>query len=243
MERDISVHLPLIEDIQQAYARTLLEGLHIEVPPTEKTKIVLALLVQAGEHLRAVKILIQEGLPTQALSICRTLVEVMALTSGIIHDEKILKLFQKKHLEGLRKKLTDMRMLDIVGGLDEAISTIHSGATSALSMDQLLGAFESRVFGENKKLYYTGYRTLCDSTHPNYLDLFEAVQSVDNKTGRVRTHSLDNAEGGLGLGLTCAIAALMSVDAQNTGVQINPDHGESLRLLLEKTLDLVAPKE
>lgn len=241
MDEDPLRHLKLVTDVEQTIDGIVRNGFHYETPITVKAKLLLALVAQIAVNSKAIRVLIGEGLPTQVLAICRTQVEIMALISGIVHDDKILKLFEKKSLEGLRNKLRDLNMLDHVAGLDETIGAIHPDGTTALHIDRLLGDFESRNTGQESKLFYVGYRTLCDYTHPNYLVLYDAVLSSDSNSAEIRTHKLEHFTEGLGLGLVSSIAGLLVTGSEHTGLSINPVSAKHLDELFNRSLDLIAP--
>lgn len=243
MAQNILEHLPLVEEISITLDKVVREGMHVQVPTSDRTKLILSLVVQSVEHVKAAEVLLVNHLPTQALAICRTLVEILALTDGIIQNEEVSKLLEKKSLQNFRKKLSDLKMLDQVTGLDETILSIHPGSTSTLAMDQLLGAFEKRTVGENRKMYYTGYRMLCEYTHPDYLALIQAIEKVDENSSTIRTHNLEDAELPLGLGLMSAVATIMTADSEKSGLQFDPKFADPLEELLYRALDLMAPIE
>jgi hypothetical protein len=238
-------HLALTHRTKAAI-RAALESAYVASPVAPNAQLLLGLVVQAGEHARAITTLLEHHHYSGALIICRSCLESMAVAYGVVTDGKLMKLLEKKSLEEFRKRIREVGLLGYVSGLDETIRSIHPETTASLRVEKLLERYGTALWGADKNLFYASYRELCTFTHPDYLSLIQMVK-VENSGRAIGLNPHATATDQhlhFGVGISAIITtAMLAVFDENTGIQFSPGTMRELEVILNSSLDIFAKRE
>jgi hypothetical protein len=245
MNTNLASNLPLVRRSARAI-KAALTNAYVENPSAPQSQLLLGLTIQAGEHLRAIATLLENEHYTQALIICRSCLETMAVAYGVVSDEKLTKLLEKKSLEQFKKRIGELGLLHRVSGLDETIKSIHSESTASLQVERLLELYGRNLWKADRNLFYASYRELCTYSHPDYLRLVETIKVHENGRGM----TLNPHEGArddhlhFGVGVAAAInTAFFAAYNESTGIQFSEKCRDELVAILNQALDLFARRE
>lgn len=150
---------------------------YLENTEDERSKFLLGLTVQGARNVEAIELLVNGKFYTQALGLCRSGLEAVAIAHFVTKEDGNFKLLEKGFWERWRTELKEFSVPHNSDVLGKYIKDMHSGSTKELQVKKLLAAFERTTMpGSNGNLFYAGYRKLCTYTHPDFDMLRNAVK-------------------------------------------------------------------
>jgi hypothetical protein len=240
MTPDIKTYLPLVakcrEQLAAAFRKVVVTR---ENADNERTKFLVGLAVASIDGVRGIEALLDTGLYVQALILCRSNFECLAVASSI-NVSGSTKLFEKESLKHFKSRLKDLGLLQQVQGLDQTIDGLHP--RDPQKWRELFDDFERQLQSDPAKSYfYSSYRHFSSYVHPDFMRIFDTV-TIEKKRLGVDPHIGARKEVILlGLGLLGAVGTVMTINSVTCGIGFPEPVCKGLEGLLHETMNLVAP--